>query len=148
MNKIELKIEKLPHCKELPQYQTEGSAGMDLRAAIDSPIKLESLERVLIPTGIKIELPHGYEAQIRPRSGMAIKHGISMINTPGTIDEDYRGEVKIAVVNLSKDTYSIEPNERIAQMVISKVEQPKIVPVLHVSETQRGAGGFGSTGKN
>ncbi|MBQ2872168.1 dUTP diphosphatase [bacterium] len=148
MNKIELKIEKLPHCKELPQYQTEGAAGMDLRAAIDSPIKLESLERVLIPTGIKIELPHGYEAQIRPRSGMAIKHGISMINTPGTIDEDYRGEVKIAVVNLSKDTYSIEPNERIAQMVISKVEQPKIVPVLHVSETQRGAGGFGSTGKN
>lgn len=148
MNKIELKIEKLPHCKELPQYQTEGAAGMDLRAAIDSPIKLESLERVLIPTGIKIELPHGYEAQIRPRSGMAIKHGISMINTPGTIDEDYRGEVKIAVVNLSKDTYTIEPNERIAQMVISKVEQPKIVPVLHVSETQRGAGGFGSTGKN
>ena len=148
METIELKIEKLPHCKELPQYQTEGAAGMDIRAAIDEPLTLDSLERALVPTGLKIELPHGYEAQIRPRSGMAIKHGISMINSPGTIDEDYRGEVKIAVVNLSKDAYTIEPNERIAQMVISKVEQPKIVPVLKVSETSRGAGGFGSTGKN
>lgn len=147
MEKLELKIEKLPHCSELPQYQTQGSAGMDLRAAITEPVTLGSLERTLIPTGLKIELPHGYEAQIRPRSGMAIKHGLSMINTPGTIDEDYRGEVKIAVVNLSKDTYTIEPGERIAQMVIAKVEQPVIVPVLKVSETERGAGGFGSTGK-
>lgn len=148
MEKIELKIEQMQHCKELPKYQTEGSAGMDLRAAIDKPIKLGSLERALIPTGLKIELPHGYEAQIRPRSGMAIKHGISMINTPGTIDEDYRGEVKIAVVNLSKDEYTIEPDERIAQMVISKVEHPTIIPVISVSQTERGAGGFGSTGKN
>ena len=120
---------------------------MDIRAAINEPITLQSLERALIPTGFKIELPAGYEAQIRPRSGMAIKHGISMINSPGTIDEDYRGEVKIAVVNLSKDAYTIEPNERIAQMVITKVEQPQIIPVLKVSETLRGAGGFGSTGK-
>lgn len=147
MANIELKIEKMEHCKELPQYQTAGSAGMDLRAAIDEPITLGSLERTLIPTGLKIELPHGYEAQIRPRSGMAIKHGLSMINTPGTIDEDYRGEVKIAVVNLSKEAYTIQPDERIAQMVIAKVEQPQIIPVLKVSETQRGAGGFGSTGK-
>ncbi len=147
MENLELKIEKLAHCKELPQYQTPGSAGMDIRAAINEPITLQSLERALIPTGFKIELPAGYEAQIRPRSGMAIKHGISMINSPGTIDEDYRGEVKIAVVNLSKDAYTIEPNERIAQMVITKVEQPQIIPVLKVSETLRGAGGFGSTGK-
>ena len=120
---------------------------MDLYAAIEQPITLGSLERTLIPTGLKIELPHGYEAQIRPRSGMAIKHGISMINSPGTIDEDYRGEVKIATVNLSKEPYTIEPGERIAQMVIAKVEQPKIVPVVSVSQTLRGEGGFGSTGK-
>ena len=148
MENLELKIEKLEHCKELPAYQTEGAAGMDIRAAIDEPITLGSLERTLIPTGFKIELPHGYEAQIRPRSGMAIKHGLTMINSPGTIDEDYRGEVKVAVVNLSKDEYTIQPDERIAQMVITKVEQPTIVPVLKVSETSRGAGGFGSTGKN
>ena len=147
MEKLELKIEQMPHCKGLPSYETEGAAGMDLRAAIDEPVTLGSLERTLIPTGLKIELPHGYEAQIRPRSGMAIKHGLSMINTPGTIDEDYRGEVKIAVVNLSKDAYTIEPGERIAQMVINKVEQPIIVPVVSVSATERGAGGFGSTGK-
>ena len=148
MENLELKIEKLPHCKELPAYQTEGAAGMDIRAAIEEPITLGSLERTLIPTGFKIELPHGYEAQIRPRSGMAIKHGITMINSPGTIDEDYRGEVKIAVVNISNEVYTIQPDERIAQMVIAKVEQPTIVPVLQVSETTRGAGGFGSTGKN
>jgi len=147
MEKLELKIEQMPHCKKLPQYQTEGAAGMDLCAATEEPITLGSLERTLVPTGLKIELPHGYEAQIRPRSGMAIKHGISMINSPGTIDEDYRGEVKIAVVNLSKDAYTIEPGERIAQMVIAKVEQPKIVPVVAVSQTARGEGGFGSTGK-
>jgi len=147
MENLELKIEQMPHCKGLPAYETDGAAGMDLRAAIDEPVTLGSLERTLIPTGLKIELPHGYEAQIRPRSGMAIKHGLSMINTPGTIDEDYRGEVKIAVVNISKEAYTIEPGERIAQMVINKVEQPKIVPVLKVSETVRGAGGFGSTGK-
>lgn len=147
MEKIELKIEKMPHCNELPQYQTAGSAGMDIRAAIEQPVTVGPLERMLIPTGIKIELPHGYEAQIRPRSGMAIKHGITMINSPGTIDEDYRGEVKIAVVNISNTAYTIEPGERIAQMVIAKVEQPEIVPVVSVSETLRGAGGFGSTGK-
>ncbi len=147
MEKLVLKIEQMPHCKQLPQYQTEGAAGMDIRAAIDEPLTLGSLERTLVPTGLKIELPHGYEAQIRPRSGMAIKHGISMINTPGTIDEDYRGEVKIAVVNLSKEAYTIEPGERIAQMVIAKVEQPQIIPVVSVSQTARGEGGFGSTGK-
>ena len=148
MENLALKIEKLPHCKELPAYQTVGAAGMDIRAAIDEPITLGSLERTLIPTGFKIELPAGYEAQIRPRSGMAIKHGITMINSPGTIDEDYRGEVKIAVVNISNEAYTIQPDERIAQMVIAKYEQAKVEVVTELSETVRGEGGFGSTGKN
>ena len=147
MEKLELKIEKLPHCKELPTYQTEGAAGMDIRAAIEEPITLGSLERTLIPTGFKIELPHGYEAQIRPRSGMAIKHGLTMINSPGTIDEDYRGEVKIAVVNISNEAYTIQPDERIAQMVIARYEKAEWRMVETLDETERGAGGFGHTGK-
>ena len=142
-----LKIERLPHNRFIPEYKTEGAAGMDLCAAISEPITLKPLERALIPTGIKIELEHGYEAQIRPRSGMSIKHGITLINCVGTIDEDYRGEVCIAVVNLSNETYSIQPDERIAQMIIARVEQAKIEVVTELSETERGAGGFGSTGK-
>ena len=118
-----LKIEQLPHNKFLPEYKTEGAAGMDLCAAIAEPVTLKPLERTLVPTGIKIELEHGYEAQIRPRSGLSIKHGITLINCVGTIDEDYRGEVCIPVVNLSNETYTIMPDERIAQMVIAKVEQ-------------------------
>ena len=142
-----LKIERLPHNKVLPEYKTDGAAGMDLCAAIDEPVELKPLERRLIPTGLKIELEHGYEAQIRPRSGMSIKHGITLINCVGTIDEDYRGEVCVAVVNVSNEEYKIEPQERIAQMVISKYEQAKIEVVTELSDTARGAGGFGSTGK-
>lgn len=142
-----LKIEKLPHNKNLPEYQTEGAAGMDLYAAIDEPITLKSLERKLIPTGIKIELEHGFEAQIRPRSGISIKHGISLVNCVGTIDEDYRGEVCIPIINLSNEEYTIQPNERIAQMIIARVEKAQIKVVQSLSETARAASGFGSTGK-
>ncbi len=120
---------------------------MDLCAAIEEGITLQPLERKLIPTGLKIELEHGYEAQIRPRSGLSIKHGISLINCVGTVDEDYRGEVCVPVVNLSNEAYTIQPDERIAQMVIARVEQAKIEVVTELSETSRGEGGFGSTGK-
>ena len=142
-----LKIEQLPHNNFLPEYKTEGAAGMDLCAAIAEPVTLKPLERTLVPTGIKIELEHGYEAQIRPRSGLSIKHGITLINCVGTIDEDYRGEVCIPVVNLSNETYTIMPDERIAQMVIAKVEQAEIKVAVALSATTRGEGGFGSTGK-
>ncbi len=141
-----LKIQRLPHNVNVPEYKTEGAAGMDLCAAITEPVVLKPLERKLIPTGLKIELEHGYEAQIRPRSGLSIKHGISLINCVGTIDEDYRGEVCIALVNLSNQAYVIQPGERVAQMVIAKYEQAKIEVVTELSETVRGAGGFGSTG--
>lgn len=130
----------------LPTYETEGSAGMDLRANIDEPITLGSLERSLIPTGIFIALPQGFEAQIRPRSGLAAKRGLTCLNTPGTIDADYRGEIKVILVNLSNETQTIEPAERIAQMVIAKHERVTWEEVSILDETQRGAGGFGSTG--
>lgn len=142
-----LKIQRLPHNKMIPEYQTDGAAGMDLCAAIDVPIELKPLERKLIPTGIKIELEHGYEAQVRARSGLSIKHGITMINGIGTVDEDYRGELCVPMVNISNETYTIQPNERIAQMVINKVEHVKIEIVTDLTETERGCGGFGSTGK-
>lgn len=141
-----LKIEKLPHNKYLPEYQTEGAAGMDLCAAIEGPISLKPFERTLIPTGIKIELEHGFEAQVRPRSGISIKHGITLVNCVGTIDEDYRGEVCVPVINLSTEEYTIQPNERIAQMIIARVERAEIRVVQSLSETVRAAGGFGSTG--
>lgn len=147
MDTTVLKIEKLPHNKHLPEYQTEGAAGMDLCAAIDAPIELKPLERRLIPTGIKIELEKGFEAQVRPRSGISIKHGITLINCVGTIDEDYRGEVCVPIVNLSNESYSIQPSERIAQMIIARVEKAKIEVVQTLSETARAQGGFGSTGK-
>lgn len=142
-----LKIYRMGHNKYVPEYKTEGAAGMDLCAAIDEPITLQPLERKLIPTGLKIELEHGYEAQIRPRSGLSIKHGISLINCVGTVDEDYRGEVCVGLVNVSNESYTIQPDERIAQMVIARVEQAKIEVVTELSETARGEGGFGSTGK-
>ena len=142
-----LKIQRLENNKILPEYKTEGAAGMDLCAAIDEPITLQPLERKLIPTGLQIELPQNYEAQIRPRSGMSIKHGITLINCVGTIDEDYRGEVCVPVVNISNEAYTIQPEERIAQMVIAKYEQAKIEVVTELSDTERGTGGFGSTGK-
>ncbi len=131
----------------LPHYETKGSAGMDLRANISEPLQLASLSRTLVPTGLYIELPRGYEAQIRPRSGLAIKKGLTLANSPGTIDSDYRGEIKIILINLSKETQTIEPSERIAQMVIARYEQIAWEAVSELSETQRGSGGFGSTGK-
>ena len=142
-----LKILRLEHNKNVPEYKTKGAAGMDLCAAIEEPITLQPLERRLIPTGLKIELEHGYEAQIRPRSGLSIKHGISLINCVGTVDEDYRGEVCVGLVNVSNEPYTIEPQERIAQMVIAKYEQAEIQVVTELSDTIRGEGGFGSTGK-
>ncbi|MBQ3311289.1 dUTP diphosphatase [bacterium] len=141
-----LKIEKLEHNRILPEYKTSGAAGMDLYAAIKEPITIKSLERMLIPTGLKIELEKGYEAQIRPRSGLSIKHGITLVNCIGTIDEDYRGELLIPIINLSKDEYTISPDERIAQMVIAKYERADIKVVTDLTETVRGEGGFGSTG--
>lgn len=132
----------------LPEYATTQSAGMDLRANINSPILLQSLDRKLIPTGLHIALPEGYEAQIRPRSGIAIKHGITCLNTPGTIDSDYRGDIGVELVNLSHDDYVIQPGERIAQMVINKFEKIEFELVDELDETERGEGGFGHTGKN
>lgn len=130
----------------LPQYETTGSAGMDLRANLEAPVTLASLERSLIPTGLFIELPVGYEAQIRPRSGLSIKKGLTLVNSPGTIDSDYRGEIKIILVNLSNQPQTVEPGERIAQMVIARYERIEWEEATMLSETKRGAGGFGSTG--
>ncbi|MBI4945396.1 MAG: dUTP diphosphatase [Bacteroidetes bacterium] len=131
----------------LPTYATGASAGMDLRANLDSPIVLKSLERTLVPTGLFIELPVGSEAQVRPRSGLAFKNGLTVLNSPGTIDADYRGEVKVILVNLSKEDFTINDGERIAQMIIAKHEQAEWIEVQELLETERGAGGFGSTGK-
>lgn len=130
----------------LPAYETPGSAGMDLRANIPQQVELKPLERNLIPTGLFIELPNGHEAQIRPRSGLAVKKGLTLLNTPGTIDSDYRGEIKIIIVNLSDQVQVIEPNERIAQMIIAKYEKIEWELVEELEETVRGAGGFGHTG--
>lgn len=130
----------------LPHYETKASAGMDLRANLDEPIELKPLERNLIPTGLFIELPVGFEAQIRPRSGLAIKKGITLLNTPGTIDADYRGEIKIILANISNETFVVNDGERIAQMVIAHHEQAEWIEVEELIETERGAGGFGSTG--
>ena len=131
----------------LPAYQTVHAAGLDLRAFLpEKPITLGMLERALVPTGLFMELPEGYEAQIRPRSGLAFKHGISLVNTPGTIDADYRGELKVLLINLSHDPFTITDGERIAQMVIAKYEQAELIEVEELSETNRGTGGFGSTG--
>ena len=131
----------------LPKYETSDSAGVDLRANLSEDITLAPLERKLIPTGLFIELPHGTEAQIRPRSGLAYKHGITVLNSPGTIDSDYRGELKVLLVNISNKEFVISDSERIAQMVIAKHEQVDFELVDDLSETARGAGGFGSTGK-
>ncbi len=132
----------------LPEYKTALSAGVDLTANIENEITLKPLERQLIPTGLYIELPAGYEAQVRPRSGLALKHGLTVLNTPGTIDADYRGEIRVILVNLSNQDFSIKNGERIAQMVIAKHETAVWEEVEVLEETERGAGGFGSTGKN
>lgn len=130
----------------LPGYSTDHSAGMDLRANLSEAKTLKPLERILIPTGLYIELPVGYEAQVRPRSGLALKKGLSVLNTPGTIDADYRGEIGVILINLSNEEVTIENGERICQMVISKHEQAELIQVEVLNETERGAGGFGSTG--
>jgi dUTP pyrophosphatase len=131
----------------LPGYATEGAAGMDLRANLPEPITLQPLDRLLIPTGLFIELPEGYEAQVRPRSGLAIKQGITCLNTPGTIDSDYRGEIKVILINLDKEPHVLTHGDRIAQMIISKVEKADLILVNELNDTQRGEGGFGHTGK-
>ena len=130
----------------LPQYATPYSAGMDIRANTTGPIVIKPLERILVPTGLHIELPEGYEAQIRPRSGLAIKHGIGLVNSPGTIDADYRGEIRIIVVNRSNQEYTLQPGERIAQMIVAKYQKVEWVESDSLEESQRGQGGFGSTG--
>lgn len=131
---------------DLPQYATPQSAGMDLRAHLEAPVTLHPMERRLIPTGLYISLPPGYEAQVRPRSGLALKHGITVLNTPGTIDADYRGEVMVLLVNFSNDDFVINDGERIAQMVIARHEQGEFVEVDELDETERGEGGYGHTG--
>lgn len=133
-------------CQPLPAYATSQSAGMDLRANIESPITLHPMERALVPTGIRIELPEGYEAQVRPRSGLALKHGITVLNTPGTIDSDYRGELKVLLVNLSNDDFVVNAGERVAQMVIARHETATWEEVEVLDETERGEGGYGHTG--
>ncbi|MDX1641935.1 MAG: dUTP diphosphatase [Balneolaceae bacterium] len=130
----------------LPQYETKGSAGFDLRAAVDEPVTLAPGKRALIPIGIRIALPEGFEAQIRPRSGLAYKSGITMLNSPGTIDSDYRGEIKVIVINHGEEDFKIKRGDRIAQMVISSVQQIEIQEVFELPKTKRGEGGFGSTG--
>lgn len=146
-----LKIQRLAHAEglALPAYETAGSAGLDLRAAVpeDAPVTLEPGARALVPTGLKIALEQGWEAQVRPRSGLALKHGITCLNTPGTIDSDYRGEVGVILVNLGQVPFVIRRGERIAQMVVAPHAQAKIVEVDELDETARGAGGFGSTGR-
>jgi len=147
MSNINVKIvNKSPN--ELPGYATEGSAGMDIRAHLPGTIVLKPLERQLIPTGLFIELPHGYEAQVRPRSGLALKHGITCLNSPGTIDSDYRGELKVILINLSQEEQAIHPGDRIAQMVIGRIEQIAWDLVEQVGVTARNEGGFGHTGKS
>ena len=147
MEKITVKI--INHSSNpLPAYATEGSSGMDLRASNEEPVYLQPLQRVAVPTGLFVELPIGYEAQVRPRSGLALKNGITCLNTPGTIDADYRGEIKIILINLSDTVQEIKHGDRIAQMVIQKVSQVEWQPSLEISNTVRGEGGFGHTGKS
>lgn len=131
----------------LPTYATEQSAGLDLRANIEKAVTINSLERVLIPTGLHIALPNGYEAQVRPRSGLAYKKGLTVLNAPGTIDADYRGDIGVILINLSKEPVTIEPSERVAQLVIAQYSQAEWVEVTELSQTERGEGGFGSTGR-
>ena len=150
MSRVQIEVCPLPHfgSLELPKYETECSAGMDLRAAVpqEQPIVIPPLGRVAVPTGLSMAIPQGYEAQIRPRSGLAFKHGLSIPNSPGTIDSDYRGEIKVLLINLGQETFRIERGMRIAQMIVAPVTQAQLKKVSVLSETIRGAGGFGSTG--
>ena len=142
---IKIKVVNRGH-QQLPAYATPQSAGMDLRANLGAPITLHPMERRLIPTGLHIALPEGYEAQVRPRSGLALKHGLTVLNTPGTIDADYRGEIGVVLINLSQDDFVINDGERIAQMVIVRYEQGDLVVVEELDQTERGEGGYGHTG--
>ena len=148
MTQVEIAVTRLPHNADLPlpAYETAQSAGMDLAAAIEEPITLAPGSRVMVPTGLAIALPDGYEAQVRPRSGLAARNGVTVLNTPGTIDADYRGEVKVILINLGDETFEIERGMRIAQMVVSPVTQAAFSEVAELSETARGTDGFGSTG--
>lgn len=147
MPAIQLKVERLPHCRAIPQYATPGSAGLDLVLAVDEPVVLMPGKRAKLPTGIKLEIPRGFEAQVRPRSGLADKAGISLTNCVGTIDSDYRGEVMVLVVNHGESPYTFNPGDRIAQMVVVPVPYVEVLEVPKVAESERGEGGFGSTGK-
>ncbi len=145
---MQVKIKKWPHFKgELPAYQSHGASGFDVRAQLDQPLTLKPMERALVPTGLTFEIPVGYEIQARPRSGLAAKQGLSVLNTPGTIDADYRGEVKVILVNLGQEPITINDQERCAQFVICPIIQAQFHVVEELSDTARGAGGFGSTGK-
>jgi dUTP pyrophosphatase len=147
---VTLEFKRLDHGRDLPlpAYQSELAAGLDLLAAVEAPLSLAPGERALVPTGLAMSLPAGYEAQVRPRSGLAAKHGVTVLNTPGTVDADYRGEVKVILINLGDAPFEIARGERIAQMVIAPVLQARITEVDALSDTARGAGGFGSTGRN
>ena len=151
MTKVIVSVRPLPHFEglDLPAYETIGSAGMDVRAAVsqEDPILLQAGERAMIPTGLSVAIPQGYEIQVRPRSGLAAKHGLTCLNTPGTIDSDYRGEIKVILVNLGQDAFTIQRGERIAQLVLAPVTQLAWEEVDALDETDRGAGGFGSTGR-
>lgn len=145
---IKMKIRKLANFKgELPKYQSAGASGFDVRAQMDTPMTLKPGERALVPTGLSLEVPVGYEIQARPRSGWALKQGMTLLNTPGTIDADYRGEVKIIVVNLGQEPVTIQDQERVAQLVVAPIFQVQMEIVEELSETERGVGGFGSTGR-
>lgn len=146
--KVNVEIIKLANANDLslPKYATDNSAGMDLMAAIDKDVIIKPLQRIMLPTGIKIALPDNFEAQIRPRSGLALKHGLTVLNTPGTIDADYRGEIAVILINLSNEDFIITRGMRIAQIIISQVAQANLIEVTELSETVRGTGGFGSTG--
>jgi len=148
MNHETLQIKKLPHFRELPlpAYESVNAAGMDLRAALKEPVVLKKGERTLIPTGLQMAIPTGFEGQIRPRSGLAVKYGITMLNTPGTIDADYRGEVKLVAINHGEDDFTIEHGDRLAQMVLAPITKMPVMQVDHLPETKRAEGGFGSTG--
>ena len=146
---MKIKLQKWPHFKgELPSYQSKGSSGLDVRAQIDTTLILKPMERILVPTGLSFEIPEGFEIQARPRSGWAIKQGMTLLNTPGTIDADYRGEVKIILINLGQEPIEIKDQDRIAQLVVCPIIQAHIEVVTELGNTERGHGGFGSTGTN
>lgn len=148
MDKVTLRVRRLPHAADLPlpEQASPGSAGLDLRAAVPEDLLLAPGERTLVPTGLVLELPRGWEGQVRPRSGLAIRHGISLLNSPGTIDSDYRGEVKVILANLGSEAFTIRRGDRIAQLVVARVSRVEVLEATEVSSTDRGSGGFGSTG--